>query len=260
MKTTSLSTIMNGVWKIVQKHSPEILTALGIAGFTTTAVMAVRVTPNAVAKIQSDSRDKHNGDPHAYTKKEAIASAWRYYMPALGVGISSAACLIFATSTNLRRNAALAAAYSLSESTLRDYQEQTLEAVGPEKEGEIRDAAMKKRMERTPIQTNNVFITEKGETLCYDPWSNQLFKSDPEWIMKACNSLSRDMLDAGYVSLNDYYYEIGLPSTKSGALLGWKVGSGRALVDPIFSGQLTEDQKPCIAIDFTIPPAYGFDM
>lgn len=259
MKTTGLSTIMNGTWKLIRKHSPEILTALGIAGFTTAAVMAVRVTPKALDKVRKDSRKAHDGDPYAYTKKEAVESAWKYYLPSVGVGLSSAACLIFATSTNLRRNAALAAAYSLSESTLRDYQEKTLEAVGPEKEHEIRDAVMKERMDRNTIQTNNVFITGKGETLCYDPWSNQLFKSDPDAIVKACNSLSRDMLDSGYVSLNDYYYEVGLPATKSGALLGWKIGTGRALIDPVFSGQITEEQKPCLAIDFTIPPAYGFD-
>lgn len=259
MKMTGLSTIMNGTWKAIRKHSPEILTALGIAGFATTAVMTAKVTPKALNKVRNDSRKNHDGDPYAYTKKEAIQSAWKYYLPAVGVGTSSAACLIFATSTNLRRNAALAAAYSLSESTLRDYQEKTLEAVGPEKEHEIRDAVMKERIERNPIQTNNVLITNKGETLCYDPWSNSLFKSDPDTISKACIALSRDMLDSGYVSLNDYYYEIGLPNTKSGALLGWKVGSGRAMIDPIFSGQLTEDQRPCLAVDFVIQPTYGFD-
>lgn len=259
MKTTALSSIMGGIWKAARKHSPEILTGLGIAGFTTAAVMAVKVTPKALEKVRRDSRNNHDGDPYAYTKKEAVKSAWRCYVPAIGVGMTSAACLIFATSTNLRRNAALATAYSISESTLRDYQAKTLALVGPEKEHEIREAVAQERAERKPIQTGNVFVTGKGETLCYDPWSDRVFKSDPDQIVKIANGLSREMLDSGYVSLNDFYYELGLPGTKAGDKLGWKVDSGRALIDPIFSGQLTKDQQPCIAIDFVIQPAYGFD-
>lgn len=120
MKTTTLVSMMTCAWKVMRKHSPEILTALGIAGFTTAAVMAVKVTPKALEKVRQDSQKNHNGDRYAYTKKEAVTSAWRHYVPAVGVGLSSATCLIFATSTNLRRNAALATAYSISEATLRD--------------------------------------------------------------------------------------------------------------------------------------------
>lgn len=260
MKSSALTSIVSSVWKATRKHSPEILTALGIAGFATSTVMAVRVTPKALEKVRRDSRQHHDGDPYAYTKKEAVASAWKYYAPSVGVGLSSAACLIFATTTNLRRNAALAAAYSISETTLRDYQAKTLELVGTEKEHEIRDAVMKERVERAPIPSNNVFVTGKGETLCYDPWSDRTFKSDPDTIVKIANMLSRELLDSGSVSLNDFYYELGLPDTKAGEKLGWRVESGRALIDPLFSGQLTKDQQPCLAIDFTIAPSYGFDL
>lgn len=258
MKTAALTSLVNCAWKGIRKHSPEILTALGIAGFTTAAVMAVKVTPKALEKVRQDSQKNHNGDRYAYTKKEAVQSAWRHYIPAVGVGLSSAACLIFATSTNLRRNAALAAAYSISESTLRDYQAKTLEMVGPEKEQQIRDAAIKERTDRNPIPSGNVFVTGKGETLCYDPWSDRVFKSDPDTIVKAANSLSREMLNDGYASLNDFYWAIGLSETKSGGQLGWNVDRG--LIDPVFSGQLTQDQQPCLAIDFRIQPAIGFDQ
>lgn len=257
MKTTTLTSMMNCAWKAVRKHSPEILTALGIAGFTTAGIMAVKVTPKALEKVRQDSQKNHSGDRYAYTKKEAVKSAWRYYVPAVGMSLSSAACLIFATSTNLRRNAALAAAYSISESTLRDYQSKTLEMVGPEKEQEIRDAAMKERVTRNPIQAGDVYITGKGDTLCYDPWADRVFKCNPDLIVKAANSLSREMLDTGYVSLNDFYWEIGLMETKAGRELGWKIDRG--LIDPVFSGQLTKDQQPCVAVDFRVQPAAGFD-
>lgn len=260
MRSNTLTSITNCAWKAVRKHAPEILTALGIAGFTTAAVMAVRVTPKARDQVMSDSRKNHDGDPHAYSKKEMVASAWKYYAPAFGMGVTSAACMIFATSTNLRRNAALAAAYSISENALRDYQAKTLEMVGEEKEHEIRESIMKDRIEKNPIPTSSIIITGKGKTLCYDPWSDRVFESDPDQIIKVANGLSRELLDSGYVSLNDFYYELGLSGTRAGDKLGWRVESGRSLIDPLFSGQLTADQRPCLAIDFTIQPSYGFDQ
>lgn len=69
MKTTTLTSMMTCAWKAMRKHSPEILTALGIAGFTTAAVMAVKVTPKALEKVRQDSQKNHNGDRYAYTKK-----------------------------------------------------------------------------------------------------------------------------------------------------------------------------------------------
>ena len=68
MKTTTLTSMMTCAWKAMRKHSPEILTALGIAGFTTAAVMAVKVTPKALEKVRQDSQKNHNGDRYAYTK------------------------------------------------------------------------------------------------------------------------------------------------------------------------------------------------
>ena len=36
----------------IKKHSPEILTGIGIAGMITTTVMAVRATPKALILIE----------------------------------------------------------------------------------------------------------------------------------------------------------------------------------------------------------------
>ncbi len=61
--------------------------------------------------------------------KDIIKTAWPCYIPA-AVGAISVFCLIGASSTNLRRNAALATAYTLSESTLKEYQEKVVETIG----------------------------------------------------------------------------------------------------------------------------------
>ena len=44
----SLSSIAKSVRTAMKKHSPEILTGIGITGMITTTVMAVRATPKAL--------------------------------------------------------------------------------------------------------------------------------------------------------------------------------------------------------------------
>ena len=41
-----------------RKHSPEILTGIGIVGMISTTVLAVRATPKALMLIEEKKRDK----------------------------------------------------------------------------------------------------------------------------------------------------------------------------------------------------------
>lgn len=237
----------------IKKHSPEILTGIGIAGMITTTVMAVRATPKALILIEE--RKEEIG----VEKLEAIdmvKTAWACYIPAAITGALSVACLIGASSVNARRNAALATAYTLSESALKDYQGKVIEMFGEKKNEAVKDAVAKDKVEKNPVVTREVIITEKGNTLCYDAISGRYFKSDIEKIKKAECELNRQMLDDMYVSLNDFYYEIGLDSVKLGDELGWNVDNG--YIDLSFSSQLASDGTPCLVIDYSVAPRYDY--
>ncbi len=45
MNKQAISNALKALQKTVKKHSPEILTGIGIAGMTAAAVMAVKATP-----------------------------------------------------------------------------------------------------------------------------------------------------------------------------------------------------------------------
>lgn len=253
----NLKAIARSMGMALQKHSPEILTGIGIAGMVTTTILAVRATPKALLLIQEAEEVKHqNTDASALTPVETIKAAWLCYVPAAVTGVLSMTCLIGASSVNLRRNAALATAYTLSESALKEYREKVVEAIGEKKEQAVQDAVAKERISKSPVTNQEVIITEKGNTLCYDVISGRYFKSDIEKLKRAANDLSRRMLDEGYISLNDFYYEIALPETKLGDELGWHVDNG--LVDLRFSSQLAEDGTPCLVIDYQIAPKYDY--
>lgn len=237
----------------IKKHSPEILTGIGIAGMITTTVMAVRATPKALILIEER---KEEIGAEKLEAMDMVKTTWACYIPAAITGTLSVACLIGASSVNARRNAALATAYTLSESALKDYQGKVIEMFGEKKNEAMKDAVAKDKVEKNPVVTREVIITEKGNTLCYDAISGRYFKSDIEKIKKAECELNRQMLDDMYVSLNDFYYEIGLDSVKLGDELGWNVDSG--YIDLSFSSQLASDGTPCLVIDYSVAPRYDY--
>lgn len=187
----NLKAIARSMGMALQKHSPEILTGIGIAGMVTTTILAVRATPKALLLIQEAEEVKHqNTDASALTPVETIKAAWLCYVPAAVTGVLSMTCLIGASSVNLRRNAALATAYTLSESALKEYREKVVETIGEKKEQAVQDAVAKERISKSPVTNQEVIITEKGNTLCYDVISGRYFKSDIEKLKRAANDLT----------------------------------------------------------------------
>jgi hypothetical protein len=239
---------------MVSKHSPEILTGIGIAGMITTTVLAVKATPKALKLIEDKKKEEKVDElPHL----ETVKTTWKCYIPATVTGVASIACLIGASAVNARRNAALATAYKLSETALTEYKEKVVETIGEKKEQAVREAIDKDRVEATPVSKNEVIITEKGNTLCLDPLSKRYFKSDIERIKKAENILNKRMLHDmfGYVSVNELYDELGLDHTDIGDDLGWNVNE---LIDIDFSSQIADDGTPCIVLNYSVAPRYGY--
>lgn len=249
----NISKIINEIQKAVIKHSPEILTGLGIAGMITTTVLAVKATPKALDLI-NDRKDEL--ETEKLPPIEAVKTAWKCYIPAAVTCATSTACLIGASSVHLKRNAALATAYKLSESAISEYKDAVIDKLGEKKEQTIRDKVAEEKIKKNPVSSSEVFITEKGNTLCYDTISGRYFKSDIDRIKRAENAINKQLLDEMYVSLNDLYDELDLDHTKLGDELGWKIDDG--LVELYFSSQLADDGTPCVVMDFTRAPKYNF--
>ena len=217
------SKIFKTVQNSAKKHTPEILTGIGITGLVSAGIMAVRATPKALMLIEEK---KYDYDVDELTKLETIKTTWTCYAPSVIVGGMSICCLIGASSVNFRRNAALATAYSLSESALKEYQEKVVEVIGEKKEQDVQDAIIKDKVDKTPVTNREVFLTEKGNTLCLDLMSKRYFRTDIDMLRRAVNDLNRRMRDETFISLNDFYYEIGLDGIKLGDDLGWNIDRG----------------------------------
>lgn len=265
MNKPNFSKIVRSIQTTITKHSPEILTGIGIAGMVTTTILAVKATPKALALLQEaeiekvDNQVREGIAPDDISDKltpvETVKATWKCYIPAAATGAASIACLIGASSVSLKRNAALATAYTLSETALKEYRSAVVETIGEKKEQIVRDKVAQDRIEKNPVSRNEVILTKKGDTLCYDHISGRYFKSDIDQIKRAINILNRQLLSEMYMSLNEFYDELGLDHIGIGDELGWNVEDG--IIDPYFGSQIA-DGTPCIVLDYSVAPRRGF--
>lgn len=256
MQTKGISQTAKNLGGIISKNSPTILTGLAVCGLVTTVIFAVRATPRAMDLIYADSRHEHDGDPYAYSNKEAVKSAWKFYIPAAAMGTVTIACIISSNSINQRRNAALATVYGLTETAFREYKEKVVETIGKNKELKVRDDICADHVAQNPVGRNEVIITGKGNVLCMDSLSGRYFRSDIDKVRKSINSLNEEMLGniGMWISVNDLYDEIGLAHTSQGDMMGWDLDQGTIRIS--YSSQLTEDEEPCLVLNYDIQPKH----
>lgn len=254
MSKFNLTAAAKSIKGVLKRHAPEILTGIGVAGMVTTTILAVKATPKACLLI-NDRKDELEVEKLPVT--ELVKTTWKCYIPAAVTCGASIACLVGASSVNFKRNAALATAYKLSEAALSEYKDAVIETIGEKKEQSVRDKVAEERLKKNPVSKSEIIVTGNGTTLCYDPVGNSYFKSNIQQIESAKNKLNARMLSENYVSLNDFYDELGIGPTKLGDDLGWDIYKD-GLVEIAFSSQLAEDGTPCLVMDYSIAPRYEY--
>lgn len=262
--------------KVVQKKSPEILTGLGIAGMITTVVLAVKATPKALDLIDEEvEKQNRKLSQEAYdsgysTAKqinklkpvETVKVAWKPYIPALLLGGASVGCLIGANTVSARRHAALYSAYELSKTAYNELNEKVTEVVGEKKVTEIKqklaeDKVNKVSPEGTIEKKSNVVIAGDGDTWFIDAMSNQPFLSSKNKLDAAANELNRKMRSDMYVSLSQFYDEVGIEHTGTSDYIGWRID--KEYIDVVTSDAIVKDGKVYVVMDFLSRPEYGYD-
>lgn len=249
-----------------RKHSPEILTGLGIAGMITTTVLAVKATPLAIKKLEEKKKTEHH---KKLTIAQTVQAAGSCYVPAVVTGAASIACLIGANTVNGRRNAALATAYSLAENSLRDYQDyraKVAETFGEEKEKEIHREVQQERIKEdiSIQQDTQIIVSGKKYQLCRNESFGGYFYADAAMIDAAVNEANRIMTYENYISLNGFYEKlidagaIGVEYPDMGERLGWNVEKDLIRID--LDAIVLDRQTPVLTLTFRNPPYYDFDV
>ena len=220
----------------LQKSSPTILTFIGAAGVIATAVLAVRATPKALLLIKEDSKKNHGGDSNAFTKKEAVLSCWKCYIPSAITGTATLFCIFGANILNKRQQASLMSAYAFVDQSYRKYKSKLKELYGEEAHNAIIDSIAKEKCSDVHITCPGLISNSTLDFECgmepeitrvfYDSYSGRYFETSISKVIQAEYHLNRNFMFNGVISLNDFYDFLGLEKTDIGNEVGWSCCNG----------------------------------
>lgn len=269
----------------VRKHSPVILFGAGVIGVVGTVVLASRATLK-LEEVLQDADDQLNKAltlEHAYhseadlnrdillIKVKTAARISKLYAPAFVVGTLSIAALTGAHVTLTRRNLALTAAYAGLDKAFRDYRGRIVEALGADKERELRYDLVDTEIETsTPDGTVTRIVKARGPrgysqyAMLFDEnnknWSPERMQNS--YFIQCMQEWANHQLRArGHMFLNEVYDLLGLPRTRAGCIVGWLYGSGHGdgYIDfGVFSGEeltafdFVTGEKQAIWLDFNV--------
>lgn len=120
----------------------------------------------------------------------------------------------------------LATAYKLSETALSEYKETIVEELGEEKAKDIREKVAQKKIDNTAQPKSEVVIVgDSNKVWFFEPISTSYFQSEVETIKRAINDLNYRMISGmeEYVTLKEFYNEIGVKYTEYTPDLGWNL-------------------------------------
>lgn len=241
--------------RLVAEHSASILTAVGMTGTVTTAVLTGRAAFKAARLIEETEEEILINDKDAEISilsiTERVKLTWTLFIPAVGAGATTVSAIFFANQIASKKSAALAAAYGLSDKAFQEYKDKVVEKLGEKKELAVRDELAQDRVNNSPINDRQVIIVGNGDVLCFDSLSGRYFQSTMESIKKAENTVNHDIIHHMYASLSKFYDEIGLPPTAFSDNIGWNTNN---ILDLSYSTTFADDGRPCLVIDFNVPP------
>ncbi|MBP5593956.1 MAG: hypothetical protein J6Y02_01145 [Pseudobutyrivibrio sp.] len=230
----NLARLTGNIAKWSVKHTPEILHALGFAAGASAIVLTATGTVKAVRAYD---------EQQPATKKETFRVCGKYYIPAVGAAILATTCHCAAAKAYLKRNAMLTSCCTMAYDKISRLEEKNVEILGEKKAAQINGEVAESNLSK--VDFRNIVNTGHGETLFYDEFIGQTFRSDWGYICSKINELNagianeiayergdRDTKRGRYPTIYDYEIELNLRQTNFCHHYMWCDGSLiRATVD-----------------------------
>lgn len=240
------SQLITDVSSSLLKNSPAILTGLGITGFAYTAYLMI----DAVRKADNMLEDHpYKGVPFEVAEKTRIVAP--AYLPPIGMGLVSVACILGSHSIASRRTHALASLYAFTDRALKEYREVVKNNVSKRKNEEIEEDLANRRVAANPLAGQAVIFGASGGVTVLDSYSGRYFVvTNIEAIHAAVNVINRAVNKDMFQSLNEFYYELGMEPIGDGDNLGWDAGQEPLEVN--FDAALHEGTKAVLVMDYNV--------
>ena len=254
MNLNFVNDVFGRLVSITRKHAPEIMASMGIAGFVTTAVMAVKATPEAMELIEEKKKEENVDELSAV---DTIKAAWKPYVPSVVTGVASTFCVVGSVSTSLRRTAVATTAYEMTRTYLNEYRNKVIETIGEKKEQRIQNAVIQDRIENNPpVQNINIVAPDDDgiiRQLYFEPITNDYILCTPAEIntrmakcYEAMNNSFEDQLSA--YTVVDILSDSKLIDIQTNSFVNLLMneGWGRSYPNEGFSVEISKTPEPVL--------------
>ena len=242
----------------LRKHSPEILTGVGIVGGIAATVFACKATTKA-QDILADTKDQIEAvhtvmedetiDEETYSQEDSKkdltiiyaqtgVKLFKVYAPAIALGVLSIVSILASNNIMRKRNVALAAAYTVVDNAFKEYRGNVVERFGKEVDRELRynlkaeevtetiedENGKKKKVKKTIYKLPENGIVS-GYARIFDA-GNPQWENSPSlnlaYLKCAQEYFNLKLQQEGRLPLNEVYKYLGYRQTKEGQVVGWK--------------------------------------
>lgn len=262
-----------------RKQLPTIMSVGAVLGLGATVYLSIKAKPKADKIIESakekieeiDKREKELTETQTEehfkdVKREirnvkiecALDTAKAVWRPVV-VGCVTIALILGANRVSMGRLASISAAYEIATGDSKKYKEKVKELLGEKKETEIREAVVNDKMSEATETDFEIIDTGKGSMLYFDAWSGRYFRSCATAIKAAVNEVNRLALGNDFASLDDFYYELGLPQAKFAEEFGFHPMNNNLMEVPTFTFTIAPNGEHAIEMDYTIYPRHKYD-
>jgi len=247
---------MHNATKLAKDNSPLILTAIGVVGTVTTAVLTGKASVNAWLKVKAAEDAPDRQDPWAPLEtREIVSVVWKEFIPPALSLVGTVTCIICANRIGTKRAAAMAAAYSLSERAMSEYKDKVVETIGKNKERKLRDEIAQDRVNRNPPREDLTIIGDL-EVRCMEQYTGRYFSSNMETLKAAQNAVNHQILSGtDSASLSDFYDRVGLNHTGVSDEVGWNLDN---MMELTFSTTVDEKDRPVLVFDYKVVPVRNY--
>lgn len=234
----------------VKQNSPHLFFGVGLAGVAAGTVLACRATLKAepvldefrddISAVKRDLREpsEEYKKELAYTYFRGSLALGKLYAPAIVVSSVGVACLTGSHVQLTRRNTALTVAYAGLHQAFEDYRERVRNELGNNEERDLFFGAQKKKVKR---DGETIEVTEYDPNLP-SPYARYFDRLSNHWVRDAeynhafvsaqQHYFNQRLQIRGYLYLNEVYHALGIPETKAGQVVGWRLnGKGDGYVD-----------------------------
>lgn len=245
--------IFDAVSGYTRKNATVLATGTAIATSFASLIVSAKAGANAHVKLEA-YKAEHNLEDDDLVIKEKIKVTWRSYVPTAALFCLNTASIITLHKVGAQRTAAAMALYTASETAFSKYRTQVVQKLGEKKHEEVRSAVAQDSVLKSPPPQSIIISGE--EVMCYDSYSGHYFKGSREGIREAVNDFNLAVIHGAYASLTDFYDQVGIPASVMSDSVGWTADD---LLEVEFSSVISEDGKPCLAVDFRNQPVVDFD-